>query len=430
MCRTVRRVTKVKRHEVGLQLTVLSLFCLLSCSALHGSEKLELIEGDRVVLLGGTYVERMQAYGYLEQLLTAAYPKVTFRNLGWSGDDATGLARAVFGKPADGYKRLIKDLTEAKPTVVIICYGGNEAHAGDGGLSQFTANLNRLLDSVAKVGARTALVSPMSYEKLGPPLPDPTKYNAQLKKYCDAIRATAKERHLPYFDVYNRLAPIQNVSKTPAIRDTLTTNGVHLSEYGYWRTAPRVAKNLGVSQERWSVDIDVKDKSYDAVGTMLSDIKIQEASVQFEATDIRLTNLAPPDDSPRGGRLVAPHDLVRVRGLAAGKYGFRINEQPTIMADEKQWSAGIYINRGEHLEQLQQLRAAIAEKNMLYFNRYRPQNETYLFLFRKHEQGNNAVEIPQFDPLIAEKEKEIARLRIPMKIAYDLVRLNIDNSAN
>jgi hypothetical protein len=57
------------------------------------------------------------------------------------------------------------------------------------------------------------------------------------------------------------------------------------------------------------------------------------------------------------------------------------------------------------------LREAIQQKNQLYFHRWRPQNFTYLFGFRKHEQGNNAVEIPQFDPLVAEAEEEIARLR-------------------
>ena len=53
----------------------------------------------------------------------------------------------------------------------------------------------------------------------------------------------------------------------------------------------------------------------------------------------------------------------------------------------------------------------VLEKNRLFFHRWRPQNETYLFGFRKHEQGNNGVEIPQFDPLIAEKEKQIGALR-------------------
>jgi len=59
-----------------------------------------------------------------------------------------------------------------------------------------------------------------------------------------------------------------------------------------------------------------------------------------------------------------------------------------------------------------QLRAAIIAKNELYFHRWRPENETYLFGFRKHEQGNNAREIPLFDPLVAAKEAEIAKLRI------------------
>lgn len=57
------------------------------------------------------------------------------------------------------------------------------------------------------------------------------------------------------------------------------------------------------------------------------------------------------------------------------------------------------------------LREAVVDKNRLFFHRWRPANETYLFLFRKHEQGNNAKEIPMFDPLIEKKEKEIEKLR-------------------
>ncbi len=58
----------------------------------------------------------------------------------------------------------------------------------------------------------------------------------------------------------------------------------------------------------------------------------------------------------------------------------------------------------------QQLRDAILRKEELFFHRHRPQNETYLLLFRKHEQGNNAVELPQFDPLVDEIDQEIWRL--------------------
>jgi len=60
---------------------------------------------------------------------------------------------------------------------------------------------------------------------------------------------------------------------------------------------------------------------------------------------------------------------------------------------------------------LANLRAAVIEKDRLFFNRWRPANETYLFLFRKHEQGQNAKEIPMFDPLIAGQEKKVEAAR-------------------
>ena len=62
-------------------------------------------------------------------------------------------------------------------------------------------------------------------------------------------------------------------------------------------------------------------------------------------------------------------------------------------------------------EPQEKLRRAIVEKNTLFFHRHRPQNETYLRGFRKHEQGNNATEIYAFEPLVAEKDREIFALR-------------------
>jgi lysophospholipase L1-like esterase len=70
------------------------------------------------------------------------------------------------------------------------------------------------------------------------------------------------------------------------------------------------------------------------------------------------------------------------------------------------WRGALLRSDGE----MHRLRAKVVEKNQLFFHRWRPQNETYLYLFRKHEQGNNAKEIPEFDPLVEKAEKEIAEL--------------------
>ncbi len=56
------------------------------------------------------------------------------------------------------------------------------------------------------------------------------------------------------------------------------------------------------------------------------------------------------------------------------------------------------------------LRAALRRKNELFFHRWRPANQTYLFGFRKNEQGKNAVEMGQFDTLVAQADTLIAAI--------------------
>ncbi|HBE70386.1 MAG TPA: hypothetical protein DDW52_19730, partial [Planctomycetaceae bacterium] len=56
------------------------------------------------------------------------------------------------------------------------------------------------------------------------------------------------------------------------------------------------------------------------------------------------------------------------------------------------------------------LRQQIIRKNEWWFHRSRPANMAYVFGFRKHEQGQNADEIPQFDALIKQEEERIATL--------------------
>jgi lysophospholipase L1-like esterase len=56
------------------------------------------------------------------------------------------------------------------------------------------------------------------------------------------------------------------------------------------------------------------------------------------------------------------------------------------------------------------LRQAILKKSELFFHHYRPQNETYLRLFRKHEQGNNAAEIAKLAELAAKEDLVIHQI--------------------
>jgi hypothetical protein len=105
-----------------------------------------------------------------------------------------------------------------------------------------------------------------------------------------------------------------------------------------------------------------------------------------------------------------------------GKYTLFIDGKPAPTEAAGRWSKGVAVPEAAapEFDQAEKLRQAIVAKNRLYFYRWRPANETYLFGFRKGEQGQNAVEIPKFDPLVEEKEKEIAKLRVPAPHTYEL----------
>src|SRR6185436_19874309 len=76
---------------------------------------------------------------------------------------------------------------------------------------------------------------------------------------------------------------------------------------------------------------------------------------------------------------------------------------------------------GGAFDQAERLRKAIVEKDRLFFNRWRPENETYLKGFRQREQGRNTIELPLFDPLITKEEQEILRVKQPETNWYHLI---------
>src|SRR5438094_4205924 len=102
-----------------LRLVVVGLAALAPPAA-RAAEPFELKDGDRVVLLGGTLIEREQRYGYWELALTERFAdrNVSFRNLGWSGDTVFRQARAAFASPDDGFKALRHQVNAVKPTVI------------------------------------------------------------------------------------------------------------------------------------------------------------------------------------------------------------------------------------------------------------------------------------------------------------------------
>lgn len=319
------------RGIASLMLLVVAIAAATAASAAAGPvASLKLADGDRVVFVGATLVERDQQYGYFETMLHARFPAAafTFRNLGWSGDTVWGDARAEFGTQKDGYNHLVQEVTDVKPTVLILCYGANESFSGEPGLAKFVQQYNALLNDLAKTGAKMWLVGPSRHERLPPPLPDPAEHNRQLQLYSDAVREIAAQRGLGFVDL---LAALPDGTKQDPPRP-LTDDGLHFTPYGAWRFGQAMMQGLLPAE---------------------------------------------PTLEPAGG--------------------------------------------GEAAPQLEAIRLKTITKNREFFYRWRPQNDTYIFGFRKHEQGKNAIEIPQFDPIVQKLEAEIDQMKRPLESRHFVI---------
>jgi hypothetical protein len=269
--------------------------------------------GDRIAWLGGTLVERAAETGALEAetLLRAPLAGLSFVNLGWSGDDYSGRAQAVFGAPQDGKTRRLHDLRLSGASVVVIAYGMSElidSATDDGRIAAFDSDLRELIAAIAADGRRTVLCLP-------PPLVDDVEGSAARQTY-DELCEGYRKRSGPLVNMLRGVAADLNLPliKLPAVQTSMFESGTYLSAAGY---------------RQWSSH---------AVEVMFATART--AKVQSRASEQELYRLA-------------------------------------------------------------------AESERLFFDMHRPENETYLLLFRKHEQGNNAVELGQFRPLIAEAQLKL-----------------------
>jgi lysophospholipase L1-like esterase len=404
------------RAGVGaLCVSAVALSVLRSMPADADEPTAALSDGDRVTIIGGTLIERGQQYGYWETLLTCRYPnrRIAVRNLGWSADDVEAEAWSGFDTPVEGFARRKRRVEETEPTVVVIALGMAESFDGPEGLPHYVEGLNRVIDTVP-TGARVVLMSPNRHEDLGRPLPDPTEHNRQLAMYRDAMCDVAAGRGLVWLDLFAA------TSEADSEGQPMTDNGVHLTEYGYWRTAAMIDRSFGPSPAVWSVVIAAPSGDVDADGTTLGDVSATPRGVRFVAYD----RVLPAPLSPLFGdvRVALPgYDrTLSVSGLAAGTYELVVDGEVVVRADADEWSCGVRLTDGPEFAQVEEVRQAVIEKNMFFFHYWRPENFTYLFGHRRHEQGQNAPEVDEFQPLVNAQDELISELKLPKPHTYEL----------
>ena len=186
--------------------------------------------GDRIVIVGNTFAERMAQFGHFETLLQDAYPDhgLIVRNLGWSGDTPS-----LQPRPLD-FGTMEEHLVRQEADVIIACFGMNESFEGESGRAAFEESLREFIASMRDLKPGGALpeillVSPIAHEQLGGHFPDASAHNADLAMYTESMRMIAEEQGVRFADLH---APSDALWSVPYGPESFTVNGIHLTEQG------------------------------------------------------------------------------------------------------------------------------------------------------------------------------------------------------
>ena len=271
--------------------TVVGLLTLLAAFAgqfAQAAELLELKKGDHLCIVGGTFAERMQHYGWLETMIQSRFPQheLVFRNLAYSGDEIDGfrdgnkrLRSMSFGShdewlsgnaPVPQPAKLNPDapvsknrfaLAETKADVIFAFYGYNESFASEAGLTKFKENVEAFIKHTAsqkyngKSAPKLVLFSPIAHEYINDPnllsKDAVAAANVRLKAYTEAMGAVAKANNTTFVDLFTTSHSVLHGSKlivggktAVGINPPGTINGVHQNDRGDWIIATHADQTL------------------------------------------------------------------------------------------------------------------------------------------------------------------------------------------
>ncbi|WP_157488270.1 PVC-type heme-binding CxxCH protein [Dyadobacter crusticola] len=237
-------------------------------------------KGDRIILLGNTFADRMRHYGYFETILQKHFPdkNLTLRNMGWSVDEVALQPRPLnfpgFGEKTKrltvgekevtfkgfthegepivmpvglNFKGLNQDLYDQRADIILLCFGLNEAFKGTPGIPRFEKDLLTFIKNLqanqynGKSAPKLVLVSPIAHEDLGKHYPDPAEHNRNLLRYTESMKKIAASMGLFFVDLYTPSSKrMQEAGKSK-----ITINGIHLTREGYQLAAEWMAQSLG-----------------------------------------------------------------------------------------------------------------------------------------------------------------------------------------
>lgn len=402
-------------HRIGFVAFALAL--LLPAAALADAP---IRGGDRIAIVGNTFADQLRTHGYLETFLlnqTRENP-VSIRNLGWGGDTLT-----IRNRPTN-FPTEESTLKAHQTDVIIACFGMGESFAGEAGLEAFQSDLEAFIASHAdksyngKSPVRLVLVSPIAYEDLGDLTPAVKQRNQDLAAYTEVMNAVAAIHGIPFINLYE---PSRTVAEAK-VGPRSTTNGVHLSPYGYWAISRSFGEQLlsdltDTRVSSWEIRIDASARQAQADGVSVIETFQENDELVFVVGEDTPPSLPPPSNERLPSSLARHRDTLTVDNLAPGEYALRVDGQTVVTASHDTWARGVYVDNSPAHQAAESYRANVIDKNLQFIYGWKALNQVHIVGERRHSPSGRALpgEIVEFNNLTNQAD-EALRAGLDLKV--------------
>ncbi len=332
---------------------------------------LKLKDGDVWVMSGDSITAQRQHTNYIEAFYHTRHPALNlrFRNSGIGGNTTGNIIQ-----------RFDYDIAAWKPTIVSVELGMNDVGRGDDPAA-YIKGMREIIGKIRAIHAQPVLIS-------SSPVDDGSKMNdwksdrcRRIHPYTDALKALAAEEKVVFVDQYHPLINLwgDNRAKgeaeatkkgtwppkptpapaTPAVPDPkakpaappippslipLTGDPVHPGPVGQYTMAATILGALGAEHEVSSATLKADGSVVSAKHCKITDSSAKGGKLTFTRLDEASPWPILPAAKSAAQLLPAVLDLSRcilkVDGLAAGKYRVSIEGKPAATLDAGELAAG------------------------------------------------------------------------------------------
>ena len=284
-------------------------------------------------------------------------------NCGISGDTAAGVIR-----------RLDWDVLSHKPSAATVLLGMNDAgskhylrddekskEARQPAIEKYAANLTNLVEELRKAKVRVTLLTPTIYEQNADTgTPNWLGYNDALRLCGEEVKKVAKQFDLPVIDVHSAMNAVNEAAQRDDPKFTLVgRDRVHPGSLGHMVIAyvMLMAQEMPSLVSKTVVAAD-SSKVTEQVNAKVTQLKISPTELSFDCLESAL-----PFPLPAGAQGVLKlvpfqknlnQELLKVTGLADGKYTLTIDDQTVGQFDAAELAFGINLADNTKTPQYQQ----------------------------------------------------------------------------